>query len=335
MVVIFLAGCGSGSADESTGGSASRAGEAHKTSGKLQSLTVTLEGYPDAENVGVLMADQLGYFTKAGLDVAVLHPVDSNNVPEYVATGGDDIGLLPQPQVLMARDEGMPLVAIGRLVGAPTMAMIWPRKSRIERLADLAGKTVAINGFSFEEGFLQALFAQAGLKPGAVKVKSVAYGLVNALVKGRADAILGSANIEGAELEARGLKPVATPLQKLGVPSYEELVVVTRRGRLSGHSPWIRSFMSAVTRGTAAAIEDPKAAAVAISSARKELELPVAGPKLTETKVEASLPLLARDAQMSRGGATRLATWMHEQDLIRQKLPTAAVLTNRYVRPRP
>jgi putative hydroxymethylpyrimidine transport system substrate-binding protein len=320
LVAALLVGCGGGS-DQG----------ADTAPQRLKSFSFTLEGYPDAENVGVLMADQEGYFAEAGFEVDVFHPVDSDNVPGYLAEGGDDFGLLPQPEVVMSRARGMPLVAIGSLVQKPTMGLIWPRKSKIHGVADLEGKTIAINGFPFEEGFVEALLAQAGLKPGDVKVKSVSYELVPALVKGRADAILGSGNIEGIELEARGLKPVVTPLQRLGIPSYEELVMVTRRSRLAGNQPWIRRFMSAVARGTAAAVEDPEAAAEAIIAARKRLELPAAAPKLVKAKVEATLPLLAGSAHMSIGRAAHLMEWMREQELIQRQVPVSELLTNGYL----
>lgn len=325
LVAVLLVGCGGGGGQETADGASREAAK------KLRSVSFTLEGYPDAENVGVLMADQQGYFAEAGLNVDVLHPVDSDNVPGYLASGGDDFGLLPLPEVVMSKEKGMPLVAIGSLVPRPTMALIWLGKSKIHSLADLKGKTIAINGFPFEEGFIEALLARAGLKPGDVKVKSVSYELVPALVKGRADAIFGSANVEGVELEARGLKPAVTPLQELGVPSYEELVMVTRHDRLSGNPPWISRFMSAVARGTAAAVEDPEAAAAAIVASRKKLALPAAAPKLVKAKVEATFPLLAKTAQMSPGRATHLVEWMHEQGLIQRKVPVSELLTNDYL----
>jgi len=325
LVAVLLVGCGSGSGEGTADGSG------RKVAKKLRSVSLTLEGYPDAENVGVLMADQQGYFAEAGLDVDVLHPVDSDNVPEYIASEGDDFGLLPLPEVVMARGRGMPLVAIGSLVQRPTMAVIWPRRSKIDSLADLKGKTIAINGFPFEEAFLRALLAEAGLTSDDVKVKSVSYNLVPALIKGRADAIFGSGNVEGIELEARGLKPVVTPLQRFGIPFYEELVMVTQTKRLAGNPQWLRRFMSAVARGTAAAVKDPEAAAAAIIAARKKLELPAAKPKLVTDKVKATLPLLASTTRMSSRRATHLVEWMREQGLIQKKLPAAALLTNRYV----
>jgi putative hydroxymethylpyrimidine transport system substrate-binding protein len=344
LVVVLIAGCGGGG-DQETAKGDGQGGETTEASRgdsqqpppdkrKLKPLQLVLDGYADAEHVGILMADQRGYFDDAGLDVAVLSPVVTGNVAGYVAESLDEVGLMSQPELVLAREKGMPLVAIGSLVPQPSLAMIWLRKSKIDGLADLKGKTIAINGFlPGEEALLEAVLAKAGLTRDDVKVKTLGYLLVPALVKGRVDAIFGvSGNVEGAELEARGLKPVITPVQSLGIPPFEELVVVTRRDRLARHPKWIHSFMSAVERGTAAARADPNAAAEAIAATREENGYGEPGPPLLrEAKVEATLPLLSSTGRMISERATRFVDWMRSQGLIQRDLPPAALLTNRFV----
>jgi putative hydroxymethylpyrimidine transport system substrate-binding protein len=333
VVAVLLVGCGSGDNGGTVEAPPNSPPKSRSEDGKLRSIRLTLESYSDSENVGILIADQRGYFADVGLDVAVLAPVAADNVPEYVAQGVDYVGVLPQPQLVISRARGMPLVAIGSLVGRPTMAMIWPRQSKISGIADLKGKTIAIDGFPYEERFLESLLGRAGLTLDDVKVKSAGYLLVPALVKGRADAIFGGSwNVEGVELEARGLEPVITPVQRLGIPSYEEAVLITGRNRLSRNPRLIRGFMAAVARGTATALEDPEAAAEAIAISREEIgRTAVPSPALTKAKLEATLPLLSRAGRMSSGRAARLVGWMEDQGLIRRRVPPAALLTNRYL----
>jgi ABC-type nitrate/sulfonate/bicarbonate transport system substrate-binding protein len=72
-------------------------------------------------------------------------------------------------------------------------------------------------------------------------------GLVSALLSGRADAIFGGSwNVEGIELESRGAEPVITRIQDLGIPDYEELVMVARSDLVADDPRLIRDFMSAV-----------------------------------------------------------------------------------------
>ena len=72
------------------------------------------------------------------------------------------------------------------------------------------------------------------------------------------------------------------------MPTYDELVLVARRSTLDEEGERIRLFLSALRRGTEAAVANPKAASEAILAANSSLE-----PKLTEAQIKATLPLLA------------------------------------------
>ncbi|HMI81275.1 MAG TPA: ABC transporter substrate-binding protein, partial [Solirubrobacterales bacterium] len=234
------------------------------------------------------------------------------------------------PQVVLAREKGAPIVALGSLISQPTAAMIWLRNSGVSDIADLKGKTIAIPGLPFQRDFLEVALAQGGLTLADVKVKNVGYDLVPALVSGRADAIFGgSRNLEGAVLETWGLDPVITRVQDLGIPLYDELVLIARPDRVAENPRMIRGFMSALSRGTAAAVGDRESALDSIEgSGETNIEV---GRRAKEVQLEATLPLLSRSAYMNPTQASELVHWMHEQGMIQRKLPASAFLTNAYL----
>lgn len=314
-----LGGCGEGGGTE----------EAKLPPPLPKKLDITLDGYPGAQNVGVLMAEKLGYFDDARLEVWIRTPQSRVRPLPYVAEREVDLAITHQPQVVLAGEKGAPVVAFGNLVSEPTSAMIWLGKSKIDGIGDLKGKTVAITGLTFEKAFLESVLAGAGLTLDDVKVERADYELVPALVSGRADAILGSGNLEGAKLESRGLKPVVTPVTSLGIPSYDELVLIARPELLAEDPRSIRSFIAAVARGTAAAGEDPRAATEAIEGsigANGD-----ASRKATEAEVEATLPLLSAAGYMDPGQAGTLIDWMREEGMIQGSVSPSAVLTNEYL----
>ena len=272
-------------------------------------VDITLDGYPGPENVGILMAQQRGYFEKVGLDVWIRTPVSRLRPLPYVVEREVALSVSHQPQVVMAQEKGAPIEAFGSLISEPTAALIWLEQAEVDDIADLKGKTIAITGLPFEESFLEAALAQAGLGLGDVKVIRADYDLLPTLVKGRADAIMGSWNIEGAELEARGLQPVVTRVEDLGIPPYDELVLIARSERVDGEPGRIRSFMAALARGTAAAVEDPEAAARLI--ARQQGEKP---GKALKAAVEATLPLLSESGSVSPD--EELVDWMREEGML-------------------
>lgn len=291
---------------------------------------VILDGQQGPETLGILMAIHNGYFEEAGIYAFAGIPLEPNRPVNYIAKGIGSIGVAQQPQVVIGKEQGAPVVAVGSLISQPTAAMIWLQGSKIHGIADLKGKTIGIPGVPFQKAFLKTVLAGAGLTLDDVKVKNLRYDTVPALLSGRADAIFGgSANIEGVEIESRGEKPVITPVQELGIPDYEEDVVIARSDLVEKDPQLIRDFMSAVARGTAAALEDPNGALNAIKYA-VEGEPPADRPT-TEAEIEATLPLLSKSGQMSPGRAKALVGWMQQEGMIQRKPPASALLTNRYL----
>lgn len=320
VAVVLLSGCGSQDAAETSEGP-----PAHPW--KSREVNVSLDGWEDPANAGLVVGDHKGFFEKVGLKVANLAPVREGVVIEYVVIGQDEFGISHLPQVVLAWEKGAPIVIVGSLVPQPTAAMIWLKKSHIGGIADLKGKTIAIPGLPFQKVFLQSILARGGLTLDDVKVKDVGYELVPALVSGQADAIFGgSSNLEGVRLESRGLEPVITPVQDLGIPGYDELVLITRRDLAAKEPKLVRAFDWAVARGTGAAVADPKAAAKAID---EEVEsTPESDLKTTKAEAEATFPLLSKSGYTDPGQASRLIDWMYEEGMIRRKPPVLALLTN-------
>lgn len=315
--VFLLAGCGGGSDTET----AEKATKAPEPKPKLQEVSVTLDEIFSPEDAGLLTANQQGYFEDAGFEVHITAPSPPTRPVRYVVEGIVDMSVSHPPQVAVAQEKGIPIVALGSLVSQPTTSMIWLKKSKIDGIADLRGKTIAFQGLPFEEAFLETVLRRAGLTPADVKIKQTIaraqYKLVPELASGRADAIFGgSGNVEGVELEARGLEPVVTPVRELGVPAYDELVVIARRDRVAKEPELFRRLMAAVREGTAAAIEDPEAATDAVVAGLEGEGYDEENPSTVEAGVEASLPLLSRTGRIDQAREDRLLDWMRAEGIL-------------------
>ena len=166
--------------------------------------------------------------------------------------------------------------------------MIWLRDSGIRDVGDLAGKTIATAGIPYQSVFLKAILERADLTPGDVHETSVGLGLLPAILSGSADAMLGGfLNVEGVDLAERGRDPVVMPVDELGIPTYDELVLVANSEQLAEDPKPIRLFIAALDRGTQAAARDPEGATEAVLDAGDGLD-----PKLTRAEIDRTLPLL-------------------------------------------
>jgi len=335
---LLLAGCGGGGANDAGKPAAATSSAPPEKRPHVpcpipsKRMDVSLDGHAGPENIGILMADSRGYFGDVGLHVRTLVPATPQLGVEYVAAGADDIGVTPQPQAVMTREIGEPIVVFGSVISEPTEALIWLRGSGIGDVADLKGKTIATPGGSFQQGFLEQALAKAGLTLDDVEVLNVGYQGVPELLQGKVDAIFGgSANIEGKALEARGAKPVVTPVQEFGIPAYDELEIVTRSQCVAKNPALYRHFMAAVKRGTKAAVEDPRAALRLIE---EDIEAdPEASRKQTEAQLEATLPLLSQSGHIDLAQASDLVAWMHRVGMIEREPPVEQLFTNDYLAP--
>ena len=318
ILAASLAACGSKSDD---------------TKGEPEKLSLDLDFYPNPDHAGIYMAQEEGFFAEAGLEVAIDSPSDPAAPLKDVAAGRADLAITYEPEVALAREQGLDVVAVAALVNQPLTSLIWLKKSGIKGVADLKGKTVSYAGIPYQEAFLKTILARAHVPASSVKTANVGFGLIPSLVSGSAQAMLGGySNVEGVDLRERGKEPVITPVDQLGVPTYDELVFVARRSSLEENGQKIRLFISALKRGTEAAVKAPKASTEAILAANPNLE-----PKLVEAEMTATLPLLgARTPGKPYGYMDpkeweAFAAWMHDEELISALPKPSELLTNAYL----
>jgi putative hydroxymethylpyrimidine transport system substrate-binding protein len=312
IAILGLAACGEKSED----GSAER-----------QPFTLTLDFYPNPDHAGIYMAERLGYFRDAGLDLTIQTPSDPAAPIKQVAAGQTDLAISYEPEVVLAEEKGLDVVAVASIVDRPLTSMIWLKESKIGGIAGLRGKTIATAGIPYQDAYLETILARADLSPSDVKTVNVGYGLLPAIVGGRAEAMLGGfRNVEGVDLRLRGKNPVVTPVDALGVPTYDELVLVAQGESLEDDAKAIRLFLAALARGTAAAVENPGAAVKALLEANPDLD-----PKLTAAEVEATLPLLSSTGRMDPSKWSRFIAWMRDNGQISGNPTPAQLLSNAYL----
>jgi putative hydroxymethylpyrimidine transport system substrate-binding protein len=309
--------------------------------GEAQPFTLTLDFYPNPDHAGIYMAQKRDYFEEAGLDVTIQTPSDPAAPIKQVASGRSDLAISYEPEVILAREQGLGVRAVAALVNRPLTSLIWLQKSGIQGVAGLRGRTIATAGIPYQDAYLKTILARAKLKPSDVKVVNVGCSLLPAILGGRAQAMLGGfSNVEGVDLRLRGKDPVVTPVDQLGVPTYDELVLVANNGKLEDDPQAIRLFIAALERGTVAAARDPQAAAQALSEANPDLD-----PKLTKAELAVTLPLLnARrpGSEPSSSGArpygfmspvdwASFTGWMRDNGLIDGLPANSELLSNDYL----
>jgi putative hydroxymethylpyrimidine transport system substrate-binding protein len=294
-----------------------------------QPFSLELDWYVNPDHAGIYTALERGFFRQAGLDLDPQTPSDPSAPIKEVAAGRVDLAISYEPEVLLAADKGLDVEAVAAVVDSPLTSLISLPEAGIASAADLNGKTVGTAGIPYQSDYLETIMQTAGLSPSSAKEVNVGLNLLPGLIGGRVDAILGGfQNIEGVDLRLRGLDPRIVPVDQLGVPTYDELVLVARKSTVDEHPEAIRAFIDALARGTDYARAHPQEAANAVLSAGKGLD-----PMQTRAEVAATLPLLAPQqgrpyGYMDPSAWTAYAQWMAGHDLISSAPAPSAVLTN-------
>ena len=307
-VVLLAAGCRGGGGDS-------------------EPFDLALDFYVNPDHVGIYEALHEGLFAAAGLDVTPRVPSDPAAPIKQVASGQVDLAVSYEPEVILARDRGLDVVAVAALVDRPLTSVISLPDSGIQGPADLAGKIVVTAGIPYQAAYLRTILQKAGVDPGSVDEVDVGFNLLQPLLAGRADAMLGGfLNVEGVELAERGEDPTVMPVDRLGIPSYDELVLVADADRVREDPGPIEDFLAALDEGTADAREDPAGATDALLTAAPDLD-----PDLTRAEVDKTLPLLDSEkgrpyGYMDPGEWERFARFLAEQGQIGTAPPAAEML---------
>jgi putative hydroxymethylpyrimidine transport system substrate-binding protein len=316
-LAVGVAACGSG--EDATTGSPSNP----------QPFTIDLDWYVNPDHAGIFTALAQGYFIQRGLDLKPQVPSDPSAPIKEVAAGRADLAVSYEPEVLLARERGLDVQAVGAIVEQPLTSLISLPKNGVSSAADLNDKTVGTAGIPYQTDYLQTILQTAGLPPSSAHEVNVGLNLLPALIGGKVDAILGGfRNIEGVDLQQRGLDPRIVPVDQLGVPTYDELVLVARRSTVEQHPAAIRAFIAGLAEGTSYAIGHPQEAANAVVQAGKGLD-----PMQTRAEVDATLPLLAGTkgkpyGYMNPAEWSAYASWMAQRGLISSAPRTSDVLSN-------
>jgi putative hydroxymethylpyrimidine transport system substrate-binding protein len=281
-------------------------------------FTVMLDFFPNADHAPLYAAISHGDFRAGGLDVVPVTPADPSEPLKLLAAGRVDMAISYEPEVLLARDRGLNVVSIAALVQRPLTSIIALPGKHVGNVAALAGKRVGTAGIPYQAAELHTALEHAGVRPDSVHEVNVGFDLVPAMISGRVDATLGGFwNYEGIQLRLAHRRPLVIPIDRAGVPSYDELVVVVRADEARKDGQDLRAFLQALTQGEREVRADPAAGAQAVLAANPSLprKLQLESIKQTLPATKPSEPGKPYGWQSPQDWAT-FGSWMFSHQLL-------------------
>jgi putative hydroxymethylpyrimidine transport system substrate-binding protein len=301
------------------------------TQGGLQHVDLVLDYFPNADHAAIYAAQSTGAFKAAGLDVAIRTPSDPAAPLKLVAGGRADVAISYEPELLLARDKGLRVASFAALVQKPLTSII-SLGGKVRTPKELADKEIGTAGIPYQGAYLRTIAKKAGVDAGSVHEVNVGFNLVQAMLSKKVDGTLGAFwNYEGVQLRREHKHPTILRMEQVGVPTYEELVLVARQEDLRNRGDVMRRLVQAIARGAQAVKADPQVGADAVVKASKDLD-----PGLQLASIKATLPVMfPADPRFPWGYQNAdewkaYGQWMVDNGLIK-RLPTPTSLTNEFL----
>jgi putative hydroxymethylpyrimidine transport system substrate-binding protein len=299
---------------------------------KVDRFNIVLDYFPNADHAGFYAAQAAGDYARAGLDVEIKPPPDPSAPLKLLQSGRADLVISYEPELLLARDKGADLVSVGALVQKPLTTLMSLKD--ITRPEDLAGKRIGTAGLPYQSAYLKTILSKAGVDPATVKETNVGFNLVPAMLSDKVDATLGAFwSYEGEDLKQRGRHPQILRMEKLGVPTYDELVMVVRRKDLDeGFSSKLRRFLRATARGHQRLRANPETGVGALLKVDPGLER-----GLQTAVVSATLPVFFPADKAKPFGWQDASEWdaygrwMYDNQLLKKQPDAARAQTNEFL----
>ncbi len=283
---------------------------------RAEKLTLLLDWFLNPDHATLVVAEEMGYFAEAGLEVEMIEPADPNDPPKLVAAGKADLAVSYQPQLHMQAAQGLPLARVGTLIATPLNTLVALDDGPVRTIADLKGRRVGYSVGGFEDAVLTAMLAKYGLSLNDIELVNVNFSLSPALLSGQVDAVIGAfRNFELNQLAIEGHKGRAFFVEEEGVPAYDELILVANRERLD--DPRIDAFLGAVERAVQYLVNHPEESWALFVRHRKELD-----DELNRRAWHDTLPRFAlRPRALDRARYERFAAFLLKQGVIESNPP--------------
>ncbi|GCE16475.1 riboflavin-binding protein RibY [Dictyobacter kobayashii] len=229
--------------------------EAGKT---LKSISIGLGYNPDIQFAPFYVAQSKGYYKDAGLNVTFNHGIVTDLIGT-MAAGKNNFVFASGDELLVAHDKDKSLQAIdvSTIFQRYPVSIIVPKDSSIQSLSDLKGHTIGEPGpYGATHTGLLALLQAGKLTESDVKIESIGFNQVSAMLSHKVDAVVGYSNNEPLQLERNGFN-----VRTFAVSDYFPLVsngIITTKDTYTNQSQTVHAFVDATIKGLKDVIADPQ-----------------------------------------------------------------------------
>ena len=316
-VVAVMALCACGSKEESG----------------LEKVTFVLDWTPNTNHTGLYVAQKLGYFEEAGLEVEIQQPPE-DGAAVLVASGRADFGISFQDTMAAAisGDDALPITAVASVIQHNTSGIISLKGKGMDTPKGMEGHTYATWNGAIELAMMEeVLKADGGDFANVELIPSTVTDEVTALKTDSVDSLWIFYAWAGVKTELEGMETDYFEFAEIDpVFDYYTPVIISGNRYLEEHPDTAKAFLKAVQKGYEYAIANPEEAAEILCEAAPELdkELVVASQKYLADKYQSDAEFWG---YIDADRWNNFYQWVNDHKLTEDEVPLNAGFTNEFL----
>ncbi len=299
----------------------------------LEKITFVLDWTPNTNHTGLYVAQELGYFKEAGLEVEIVQPPE-DGAEVLVASGKAQFGVSFQDAMApaFAGDNPLPITAVASIIQHNTSGIISRAGDGMDTPKGMEGHTYSTWNGAIELATLKEVVEEDGGDYDKIKlIPSKVTDEVSALKTKSTDSIWIFYAWAGVKTELEGLETDYFAFADIDpVFDYYTPVIISGNKFLEEKPDTAKAFLSALSKGYQYAIENPDAAADILCKAAPELdkELVVASQKYLAKEYQADAEYWG---QIDATRWNNFYNWVNENNLVEGKIPENTGFSNEYL----
>ncbi|ARP49813.1 MULTISPECIES: ABC transporter substrate-binding protein [Caproicibacterium] len=333
-MAVSMTACAGGAASSAASGTASGTAASSAADGKLEKIKFVLDYTPNTDHTGIYVAQALGYFKDAGLDVEIEQPPESGTAA-LVGSGNAQFGVGFQDTDMasaLTSATPLPITAVAAIIQHNTSGIASVKSKNITRPKDMTNHSYATWDTPVEKGMVKYIVNKDG--GDYSKVKMVPSG-DNSIVQIQTNADTAwiyygwdgiAGEVKGVKLNFFAFKDI-DPVLDCYTP-----VIIANNAFLKKEPETAKKFMAACKKGYEYAIKDPDAAAKILIQQVPDLK---SNEKLIYKSQEWLKNQYQADASQwgyitpSRWNA--FYKWLYQNKLISKEIPANTGFSNDYL----
>ena len=299
---------------------------------KLTDITCVLDWTPNTNHTGLFVAEALGYYEEAGLNVSIIQPPE-DGASVLVASNKAQFGIDMQDSlaVTFLGEDPLPITSVAAIIQHNTSGIMSLKGKGMDTPKGMENKVYATWELPVEQAMIKDIVEKDGGDFSKVNMVPSTVTDVLTAIQTNVDAVWVYYAWDGVASEVKNIETDYLDFGKI-MPEFDYYtpVIIGCDAYLESNPKESKAFLSATKKGYEYAIKHPKEAGDILLKAAPELDADI---------VYASQKYLADKykAEVSQWGYIDTARWdsfykwLYDNDLIEGEFKSGVGFTNEYL----